>query len=360
MQLVYRRHWTFETALEVFVLFVNRQVGLHVAEVFNVLFHLRAFFRVADGNERFKCGFVTKKSIGINLIGPNHHFDRGPFQVHPGDFRGVIIIGEKGIGADVQKMFQAWIAGYFCGFAHQVGGGLKPFAVNFGIRDGDQVFSLAPDHGIKAAKRGLIPGMIGNPVLELLLGHIGGVKSGPGGHWRFAIKCMALFERIPGPEMQIKHIQKGFPVDPLAGGNFSPHRGIIYTDLAQKYFRHQVADHIKPIDNLTLFLGQEGGIGCHVNSGDGGPADHHVISPGGLFNRGGLIGRGWFRTPRQPQSYGHSNRKKTHHTNLLNYRSIRCTGASCWGRHSSRDRRNRKPCRLIGGRARPSRFRCRS
>ncbi len=105
-------------------------------------------------DKRFERGFITELFILVHFVGADDDLDVVVLQIHPVHIALKVIVAQESIRPAVQVDFQGRIFRERGRLFQQSRGRLQEGFVGFGIRDGDQVFTLAADH-CKIAGKGL-------------------------------------------------------------------------------------------------------------------------------------------------------------------------------------------------------------
>ena len=100
-----------------------------------------------------------------------------------------------------------------------------------------------------------------------------------------------MTKRVPGTEIDVEQRQKKILVGDIARDDLLAYGRIVLAFLAEIDLRHQIGGLVQKIDDLALFIRQEGGVGVHVDIGEfGAHGDEFVMACDG--RRGRRLGLG--------------------------------------------------------------------
>src|SRR5215471_17070692 len=139
-----------------------------------------SLFVVAKVDISLKRGFIAEDFIVVSLIWPISDVERG-IQVHPRHVTFKIVIGGKGVGACVEKFFQAGVVGKGGSVPQQLRRASKIAAVLRAIGNKlELMLCITPDYVEESFSQVLrlrIKGL--DPALKFFLGHV----------WRIEVCC---------------------------------------------------------------------------------------------------------------------------------------------------------------------------
>jgi hypothetical protein len=281
-----------EGPVEILVAVLDRKVALHVRKKRLVVRQGRAFARILDGDESLERRLLAVEPVGIDLIRPDHDFDRGSADVHPGQLGFVIIVGPERLGAKVQELAERGVAGPRRRPLEQLRRRLQPLPIFDAVRHRDKTVAPPLHHRIAVGESGLLAGMGGDVGIELGLGQVLRIEAGPGRHRLAAVEGMVLGERVPGPEMEVEHVEQGRLARVGAARDLGADRRVLDRALPQIDGVHQLRRLDQQVDDLALLGAQEGGVRGHLDSRDLGPLGGEVVAVGRLRGPGRLGGAG--------------------------------------------------------------------
>ncbi len=117
------------------VLRIDGQIIFYLLKMLAKEREFGGFLVVTQVYVRLEGRFVAEEFVVVGFVGADGDVERG-IQIHPRHVAFVVVVREKGVGAQVEELFQRGIVGECRGFAQKAGGAGEIIGILLAIGNG--------------------------------------------------------------------------------------------------------------------------------------------------------------------------------------------------------------------------------
>ena len=187
----------------------------------------------------------------VGLVGADHDFDVG-IEVHPGDIRGVVVVGHEGFRPQLEESAQAFVV---CGMGRRNEFSRSNFellAVGRRVGQCDQAFALPANDGEEGGECLAVRRMGLDPRLELTSRHVLRVVAGAVRMGLFAEKRFVVNQPVPRTVHDAVVIPHGLRSVTLEGRDFRRKSGISGPRLQMENLVHRSRCSNQVLERLAV------------------------------------------------------------------------------------------------------------